>query len=431
MNTSTDTAAQASANQGTQNHLFSLGALTTLFFLWGFLTCLNDILIPHLKNVFSLNYTQASLIQFCFFSAYFIVSVPAGIIVKKIGYKSGMVLGLIIASLGCFLFYPAAEVRVYALFLGALFVLASGIVILQVAANPYVTVLGKPDSAPFRLTLTQAFNSAGTTVAPYFGSVLILSAAAAGTIEVADMNAAQLEAFKDEEASSVKLPYLILASTLLLLAAVFAFLKLPSIHEDSEKITIEGLLSVFRFSQLKLGAIGIFLYVGAEVAIGSFLVNFLGEKHIAGFDESTGAKYLFYYWGGAMVGRFLGAALMLKIKAGVLLAFNATMAVILLLVTIFGSGHVAMWAVLLVGLFNSIMFPVIFSLGVNGLGLKTSFGSGVLCLAIVGGALLPFGMGLLADSVGLQMSFWLPLLCYLYIAYYGLAGSKPSSIAES
>ena len=392
--------------------------------MWGFITCLNDILIPHLKNVFSLSYTQASLIQFCFFGAYFVVSVPAGKIVKRIGYKSGIVLGLVIASIGCLLFFPAASIKVYELFLGALFVLASGITILQVAANPYVTVLGKPERAPGRLTLTQAFNSAGTTIAPVFGSVLILSAAAAGSVEIANMTSAELTEFKNAEASAVKIPYLMLAAALLIIAAIFALLKLPKIEIDEEK-DVDQSTSIFSFSHLTLGAVGIFVYVGAEVAIGSYLVNLLGEKNIAGLEEAEAAKLLTYYWGGAMVGRFIGAALMTKIKGGVLLAFNAVIACILLLVTILGSGQLAMYSVLLVGLFNSIMFPVIFSLGVNSLGSRTSEGSGILCLAIVGGAIVPLLMGILADNIGLQLSFWLPLVCYIYIAYYGLIGSKP------
>ncbi len=416
----------SSVNNTTDNYTFSLCALTTLFFIWGFITCLNDILIPHLKNVFSLSYTQASLIQFCFFGAYFVVSIPAGKIVKRIGYKHGIVLGLIIASIGCLLFFPAASLQVYALFLGALFVLASGITVLQVAANPYVTALGKPERAPGRLTLTQAFNSAGTTIAPYFGSVLILSAAAVGSIEISQMTPNQLIDFKQAEAAAVKIPYLVLAAALLILAAIFVFLKLPKIELNEPESSTEPVSSIFSFRHLTLGAIGIFLYVGAEVSIGSYLVNFLGESNIAGLEEAQAAKYIAYYWGGAMVGRFIGAALMLKIKGGILLAFNSVAACLLLLVTIMGSGHLAMYAVLLVGLFNSIMFPVIFSLGVNTLGTRTSEGSGILCLAIVGGAIVPLLMGVLADNIGLQLAFWLPLACYLYIAFYGLVGSKPN-----
>lgn len=417
-------------DNNSDRYLFSLCALTTLFFIWGFITCLNDILIPHLKNVFSLSYTQASLIQFCFFGAYFVVSVPAGKIVKRIGYKYGIILGLVIASIGCLLFFPAAGFQVYALFLGALFVLASGITILQVSANPYVTALGKPERAPGRLTLTQAFNSAGTTIAPYFGSVLILSAAALGSVEIAQMNPNQLIEFRQAEADAVKIPYLILAAALLILAAIFAFLKLPTI-DLNEPSTNNGPLSesILNFRHLTLGAIGIFLYVGAEVSIGSYLVNFLGESNIAGLEEAQAAKYIAYYWGGAMVGRFIGAALMLKIKGGILLAFNSIAACLLLLVTIMGDGELAMYSVLLVGLFNSIMFPVIFSLGVNALGTRTSEGSGILCLAIVGGAVLPLLMGFLADNIGLQLAFGLPLVCYIYIAFYGLVGSKPNKEA--
>ena len=425
MATTPNTLSSTISNNNSDSYVFSLCALTTLFFMWGFITCLNDILIPHLKNVFSLSYTQASLIQFCFFGAYFIVSVPAGAIVKRIGFKYGIVLGLVIASIGCLLFFPAAGLQIYALFLGALFVLASGITVLQVSANPYVTALGKPERAPGRLTLTQAFNSAGTTIAPYFGSVLILSAAAAGSIEVAQMTSSQLAEFKQAEADAVKVPYLILAAALLVLAAIFAFLKLPKIeHEEQISEQNSSNASIFSFPNLTFGAIGIFLYVGAEVSIGSYLVNFLGESHITGMQEAEAAKYIAYYWGSAMVGRFIGAVLMIKIKGGVLLAFNAVAACLLLLVTIIGSGQLAMLAVLLVGLFNSIMFPVIFSLGVNALGNRTSEGSGILCLAIVGGAILPLLMGVLADNIGLQLAFGLPLLCYIYIAFYGLVGSK-------
>lgn len=410
-----------------ENNNFALGALTTLFFLWGFITCLNDILIPHLKNVFSLTYTQAMLIQFCFFGAYFLVSVPAGMLVKRIGYKYGIVVGLLIAGCGCLLFYPAASSHTYEVFLAALFVLASGITILQVSANPYVSALGKVEAAPSRLTLTQAFNSAGTAVAPFFGSVLILSVAAVGGSEIAQMNATELEAFRQNEASAVQIPYLMLAASLFVLAAIFAFLKLPSIELLPEDVlNKQAKVSIFSYRHLVLGAIGIFLYVGAEVSIGSFLINLLGEDHIAGLEEADAAKYISYYWAGAMVGRFIGAAVMQKIVAGKVLAFNAATVVVLLLVVVMSSGSLVMWAVLSIGLFNSIMFPVIFSLGVSYLGARTSEGSGILCLAIVGGAIVPLAQGFLADAVGLQLAFILPIFCYLYILFYGLKGHKPS-----
>jgi FHS family L-fucose permease-like MFS transporter len=410
-----------------QNNLFALGALTSLFFIWGFITCLNDILIPHLKNVFSLSYAQAMLIQFCFFGAYFLVSVPAGVIVKRIGYKYGIVLGLMVAGVGCLMFYPAASTHVYGIFLAALFVLASGITILQVSANPYVAILGSSDTAASRLTLTQAFNSAGTAVAPFFGAALILSVATVGAAEIAQMTSSELVAFRQTEASAVQIPYLMLAAALFVLAAIFAMLKLPVIeHQPVVKVTPSAdQPSIFSYRHLVLGAVGIFLYVGAEVSIGSFLVSFLGEESIAGMEEAEAANYIAYYWAGAMVGRFIGAAVMQKISGGAVLAFNASMAAGLLLIAIVGQGSIAMWSILLIGLFNSIMFPVIFSLGVNQLGDRTSEGSGILCLAIAGGAIVPLAQGFLADTLGLQLAFILPLLCYLYIVFYGLKGSKP------
>ncbi|GHC63719.1 L-fucose:H+ symporter permease [Limoniibacter endophyticus] len=420
-----NSSSQAAAARGSgANYRFALVALTSLFFMWGFITCLNDILIPHLRNVFQLNYTQSMLIQLCFFGAYFLVSLPAGALVKRISYKWGIVVGLAIAALGCLLFIPAASIRVYALFLGALFVLATGITILQVAANPYVTELGSPETAASRLTMTQAFNSLGTTLAPMFGSMLILSAAVSG-MEGASPD--QLEALRVTEADAVKFPYLILAAALLVLAAIFAALKLPHVEEEeNHQTTGQERSSAFAYPHLILGAIGIFVYVGAEVAIGSFLVNFLAEPTIAGLSEAQAANYVTYYWGGAMVGRFIGAVAMRYIDDGKALAFNAVVAIILLLLTISLSGQVAMGTILAIGLFNSIMFPTIFSLALRGLGRHTSQGSGILCLAIVGGALLPVLQGLLADTIGIQHAFILPVVCYLYIAFYGLKGHRLS-----
>ncbi|MFQ3192030.1 MAG: FHS family L-fucose permease-like MFS transporter [Paraglaciecola sp.] len=394
---------------------FALISLTSLFFMWGFITCLNDILIPHLKAIFSLSYAQSMLVQFCFFGAYFLVSLPAGKLVKKMGYQKGIVIGLVIAALGCLLFYPAASLHSYPVFLAALFVLASGITVLQVSANPYVTLLGAKETASSRLTMTQAFNSLGTTIAPYFGALLILN-------EVTDSMSAT-------SAESVQLPYLGLMAALLALAAIFAFLKLPHIQsaEVVEGEKIEG--SAWQHKHLVLGAIGIFVYVGAEVSIGSFLVSFLGEADIAGLEETEAAKYLTYYWGGAMVGRFIGAAVMQKVDAGKTLAFNGVCSVILIMVTVLSTGSIAMWAILLVGLFNSIMFPTIFSLALSGLEKHTSQGAGILCLAIVGGAILPVLQGVLADSFSVQLAFILPLFCYVYIVFYGVSGSKVTSIS--
>jgi FHS family L-fucose permease-like MFS transporter len=402
---------EINSQQG-QSYRFALTSLTSLFFMWGFITCLNDILIPHLKGVFELTYTQAMLIQFCFFGAYFLVSLPSGILVKRLGYQKGIVIGLVVAAIGCLCFYPAASLHSYPVFLMALFILASGITLLQVSANPYVSMLGDTKTASSRLTMTQAFNSLGTTVAPIFGALLILDQAA---------ESISLQG----SAQSVQIPYLVLAAMLLGLAALFAYIKLPNLMPDETKEETVSNGSAWQHRHLILGAIGIFVYVGAEVAIGSFLVSFLAEPNIAGLEESEAAKYIAYYWGGAMVGRFIGAVVMQKIEAGKVLCFNAIVAVGLIFVAIIGSGTLAMMAILLVGFFNSIMFPTIFSLALNGLGKYTSQGSGILCLAIVGGAIIPIFQGLLADSMGIQSAFFLPILCYLFVAYYGLIGSKP------
>lgn len=411
------TTSTVSGTASQQNYTFALSALTTLFFMWGFLTCLNDILIPHLKEVFDLNYTQGMLIQFCFFGAYFLVSLPAGLLVKKVGYKTGAVIGLVIAALGCLMFYPAAAMREYAVFLAALFVLAGGITVLQVSANPYVAILGKPETASSRLTLTQAFNSFGTTIAPMIGGALILGAVTVDSNLTGD-------ALLQAKAHAVQIPYVALASALLLLAAVFAFLKLPVIVDEALPASAEDSGSAWQYSHLVLGAVGIFVYVGGEVAIGSLLVNFMGLPEIAGLAEKDAANFVSYYWGGAMVGRFIGSAVMQKVPGGTVLAFNALAAVVLILVAVFTSGSLAMWAILAVGLCNSVMFPTIFSLAVTGLGRHTSQGSSILCMAIVGGALIPLAQGALADSLGLQLSFLLPILCYLYIVFYGLKGHK-------
>jgi len=403
-------------SNGTDKTRFSLISLTSLFFMWGFITCLNDILIPHLKGVFSLNYTQAMLIQFCFFGAYFVVSLPAGFLVKKLGYKKGIVTGLLIACVGCCLFYPAAALQQYSLFLGALFVLASGITLLQVAANPYVTALGSPRTAASRLTLTQGFNALGTTIAPYFGGLLILAAVVTdGAAITAEQRLAQAQA--------VQMPYLSLALMLLVLAAIFSWLKLPEIEQATTDDNVES--SAWSQSHLVLGAVAIFVYVGAEVAIGSFMINFIGEDYITGMAEHDAAKYISWYWAGAMVGRFIGSLAMQKFAAGKALAFNAVGAILLLAIVILGQGIFAMYAILAIGLCNSIMFPTIFSLALNKLGSSTSQGSGILCLAIVGGALLPVLQGVLADSIGIQLAFILPVFCYVYIVFYGLKGSAP------
>ncbi|WP_129642480.1 sugar MFS transporter [Peristeroidobacter agariperforans] len=413
------------SNSGARpSYLPALVVLTSLFFMWGFITSLNDILIPHLKAIFTLSYVQAMLIQFSFFGAYFVMSVPSGYLVEKLGYRRGIIIGLSTAGVACLGFYPAASMQSYPLFLAALFVLASGITLLQVAANPYVTILGPSDTAASRLNLTQAFNSLGTTVGPFLGSMFILSAAVtAGTaVDTA------------KEIQTVQGPYLVLAALLFLIAIVFSQFKLPVVNGTDATTSAaddHNVPSVWKHSHLVLGAVAIFMYVGAEVAIGSLLVNFMAQPEVGGLNESTAGRYLSLYWGGAMVGRFIGAVVLRKIKPGHVLAFNAACAIALLLIAMGMAGKTAMWAVLAIGLFNSIMFPTIFTLGVAKLGRHTGEGSGVLCMAIVGGAIVPVIQGYFADTIGLLASFFVPAICYAYIVFYGLKGHIVRSVPDA
>ncbi len=422
-----NSSATSTDNQhASKDYTVPLVILTSLFFMWGFLTVLNDILIPHLKGLFDLTHFQATMVQTAFFGAYFFVSVPAGFLVKKLGYKQGVVIGLIIAGIGCSMFYPAANFRVFGIFLAALFVLASGITILQVSANPYVTLLGPQDTAPRRLTLTQAFNAFGTFIGPYFGSVLILSSTTAA--EVANMNPVELEAHKAAAAVSVQIPYLALAAALIGLAVVFALLRnLPYITDSSQTISPTD-KPAWKHRHLLLGTIAIFTYVGAEVSIGSLLVGFITETGIGNMSEQQAGKLLIYYWGGAMLGRFIGVIAMGFIKPAQLLAINAVIIMCLLLFGSFAEGKVAMWSFLSIGLFNSIMFPTIFSLSIAKLGPATSQGSGMLCMAIVGGAIVTPLQGLLADQIGIHLSFLLPISCYAYILFFALKGHKPREL---
>lgn len=411
MNINTSTGKSVSGSS-TANYLPALALLTSLFFMWGFITCLNDILIPHLKGLFSLNYTQTMFVQFIFFGAYAIMSVPSGLIVSRIGYQRGIVVGLTVTGLGALLFLPAAAMVSYVFFLGAFFVLASGITLLQVAANPFVAILGKPETASSRLNLTQAFNSLGTTIAPLFGSMMILE----NTFETAA-----------EEAAAVRLPYILIAFTLFVIALVFAFVKLPKIEAPGTDDTKAG-GSAWQYRHLVLGALAIFLYVGSEVSIGSFLVNFFSLPEIGGLTEATAGKYVAFYWGGAMIGRFFGSVIQTYIKPARWLVVNVSLAIVLVAATMVLPGNIAMWTIISVGLFNSIMFPTIFTLSIDGLGRHTGQGSGILCMAIVGGAILPLVMGVIADAWSIRTGFIVPLLGYAYILYYALAGYKPRKL---
>jgi len=502
-NSSTTT---ATAPDG-QSYAAPLATVTTLFFMWGFLTCLNDILVPHLKSIFDLNYAQAMLIQFAFFGAYFIFSIPSAKIIDWIGYQRSMVVGLLTMGLGAFLFVPAASVPSFPLFLGALIVLAAGITCLQVAANPYVTVLGPPQTASSRLNLTQAFNSLGTFLAPSFGGLLILSATAKSVTEIRALAPDALQTYRLHEAATVKSPYVGLGIALCVLAIAIGTFKLPKIEHAQHKVGEKVNDSIWRHPSLIFGAIAIFVYVGGEVSIGSFLVNYFTQPEIGGLTEKMAAGFVSLYWGGAMVGRFFGSAILsgakafymalasvggllaflilswvgdnwaqslsapaihfnigalwwevvrlfvnarplfaliavtglvlavatavrgghLVVRTGTLLGICAVCAAGLVAISMLTNGHTAMYSIILVGFFNSIMFPSIFTLGVAELGPLTGDGSGIMIMAIVGGAIIPVAQGAIADRIGIHHAFFLPVICYLYILFFALSGSKPNS----
>jgi len=404
-----------------------LAIVTTLFFMWGFLTCLNDILVPHLKSIFDLSYTRAMLIQFSFFSAYFLFSIPWSRFVNRIGYQRTMVVGLLTMACGAFLFLPASSAASYPLFLTALLILAVRITGLQVSANPYVDLLGKPETASSRLDLTQAFNALGTTIAPKLGGLLILSAAPFAVEQLRQLTPQALQAYRVQQAASVRMPYTVIGFALILLAVLIGISKLPQVETAISGSTEKVNDSIWKHPNLFLGALGIFAYVGAEVSIGSFLVNYFGLPEIAGLSAKTAAGFVSFYWGGAMIGRFLGAGVLRRIRPGRLLALCATVAAVLVGASMLSGGNTAMWTILTVGFFNSIMFPTIFSLGVAELGPLTGTGSGLLNMAIVGGAILPLVQGTIADRIGLHHAFFVPVICYVYILFYGLSGSKPNS----
>jgi FHS family L-fucose permease-like MFS transporter len=378
-----------------KNYTVPLMLMVSLYFGIGFITAMNDILVPHFKDLFHLTNFTALLVQFCFFGAYFVMSLPSGWIVGRIGYKSGIVVALSVMGLGLLLFLPASVIIFYPLFLFALFVVGSGLALLQVAINPYVGALGPAKTASSRLNLAGFFNSFATTLAPKVGAALIFIAAGA--------TAAQL-------AHSVRKPYLILAGCAFAMAAITAFVELPDVIEKGETSSAsDG--SAWQFSHLRLGALGIFFYVGAEVAIGSIMISFLGQPSMGGLSHQAAARYVSLYWFLSMIGRFIGFAALL-----VATAFTT-------------HGHIAMWAVVSCGLFNSVMWPCIFPLSVSGLGRFTSQGSGILITMVVGGAVIPEIQGFLADNFGYQRSFAIVFLCYAYILFFALRGHRNLNIA--
>jgi FHS family L-fucose permease-like MFS transporter len=425
--TSTPRSTSASPGSGRYtDYPMAMVVLTIIFFMWGFLTCLNDILIPHLKSIFQLSYAQVMLVQFTFFGAYFLMALPAGKVVAALGYKKGIVAGLAVAGVGALGFWPAAGLHSYLAFLAALFVLATGITVLQVAANPYVALLGPEKTSSSRLTLAQALNSFGTFLAPWFGGLLILSNVVKSPAELAALPPADQLAYQTQQAHAVQGPYVGLAVVLFLLAVFVWLFRLPALTEATDKGDHDrhSFAEVLRHPHVRFGVLAIFFYVGAEVSLGSFMVNYLSMPDIGHMSEQQAAQYVSYYWGGAMVGRFVGSALMAAMSPRKLLAAFASINVLLVLTTMFSHGNVAMYSVIAVGLFNSIMFPTIFALGIERLGPMTSKASSLLIMAIVGGAIVPFVQGVLADHFGLQHAFVLPLLCYAYIVFYGISGSQ-------
>ncbi|MGI4826732.1 MAG: sugar MFS transporter [Janthinobacterium lividum] len=412
-----------------------------LFFMVGFLTCLNDVIIPHLKSIFELSYGEAMLVQFAFFSSYFVFSYPGGKLVDLLGYKRTMICGLMIMGVGALGFLPAANYASFGIFLAALVVLAAGMTTVQVAANPYVTIVGPPETASSRLNLAQAFNSVGTFIAPFLGSLFILKNAKPIAPErLHQMSEAARQLYRATEASSVRLPYIGMAFVLFLLAVGLASISLTpqrSSAETTRDFRPGGLqtavnASILNHKWLLAGALGIFMYVGAEVSIGSLLVNFMGLPTIGSLQPADAANYLMFFWGGAMIGRFIGSAVLTRVPTGRLLGFAAVAAFSMVILAVVTHGHLAMYALLAVGFCNSIMFPSIFTLGIQGLGPMTSKGSSLMIAAIVGGAVIPLATGNLADSFGLQMAFLLPALCYVYIASFGFAAwSRPATSVDA
>jgi MFS transporter, FHS family, L-fucose permease len=390
-----------------------------LFFIFGGITSLNDVIIPKLKELFTLNYFQALLVQSAFFGAYFVFSIPAAAIVRKSGYMRTAAIGLLMMTAGCLLFVPASLSGTFAMFLLALFVLAAGITTVQVVSNPLISMLGAPATAPSRLTFAQAFNSLGTTIFPYVGSILILGSLA--TVDVTTLTGAALDAYRTQETQVVVRTYLGLAAALMVVAAVVWTRRNRLPQPPADDTSILKAFDLLKRQRFGFGALCIFLYVGAEVAIGSIIVNYLMESHIMGLGEQAAGKLVPLYWGGALVGRFIGSYVLRLVSPGMVLTGVSAMVITLLLISGSGSGAVAGWALLAIGLFNSIMFPTIFTLASVGLGKRAAEGSGVICVAIVGGAIIPPLTGKVADIMGsLQIALIVPALCYMVIAAFGL-----------
>jgi len=406
------------ADRPAGNYTVALAVLTTVFFMWGFATVLNDILVPHLKAVFSLNYARSLLVQFVFYLAYLLMAIPAAKVLERIGYKASVVFGLLGMALSAAAFVPAA-----------LFALASSITLLQVAANPYVAVIGPSESASSRLNLVQAFNSMGTTVAPLFGGLLILSRSSSGTAAGAEAMLTAQQRVADVQA--VELPYLIIAGVLVALAVLVWRVRLPDLGKETRRAARaeRGKHSLWQHRNLVLGVPAICLYLVAEIGIGSTLVNFISLPNVGAMSHASASGYVSIFWGGAMAGRFAGALLLRWVAPERMLASVSIGALVLAVIAIATDGHLSMWCLIAVGLCHSIMFPTIFTLGIRGLGPLTEEGSGLLIMAIAGGALSAL-QGVIADRIGLQLSYLLPAACYVYVLFYALWGAKATAVLQ-
>jgi FHS family L-fucose permease-like MFS transporter len=413
-----------------RQYVTPLMLVTSLFFLWALGVNLNDILIPHLKKVFDLTDFRSSLIQTAFFGGYFLSALPAGRLMERIGYKKGILVGLFTCATGALLFIPAASIRVYGFFLFALFVMACGQGVLEVAANPYVTFLGPPESSERRLNLAQAFNSVGAVVTPFIGAAFILSAVDYSREQLATMNPAQVEAYRSSVVSTVRLPYLVIAGIFLAVAAMIYFAHLPEIGDQNPgsgtktKSTRRELTEILGYRHLVRGVVAQFFYVGAQVGVASFVIRF-AQHSMPGMPQKAAALYLKLHLLGFMVGRFSGAYLMKRIAAPKLLSLFAFSTVLCLLIVLSGSGAAPLWAIVMIGFFHSIMFPTIFALSIKELGAYTKLGSSLLVAAIIGGAVFPAVMGFISDHSSIREAFVMPLICQVYVLYFALSGHKP------
>lgn len=425
----TDTPNQPGVRAGQpRSYTAALAVLASVFFMWGFATVLNDILVPHLKSAFRLDYAQSLLIQLAFFLGYLVMAVPSAKVLERTGYKLAVVIGLLGMAGSAALFIPAAAIESYGLFLVALFLLASAITLLQVAANPYVAVIGSTQTASSRLNLVQACNSAGTMLAPLFGGLLILGRSATGAARSAAALTAQQRA---AGVKTVELPYLLVAAVLLALAILIWRVRLPDLGKETRRASraARSQHSLWKHRNLVFAVPAIALYMVCEVGIGSTLVNFISMPKIGAMSHERAADYLTLYWGGAMAGRFVGSWLLRWVAPQRMLAAVTVGALTLLALSMSSSGHLAMWTLIAVGLCNSIMWPTIFTLGIRGLGPLTEEGSGLLIMAVAGGALAEL-QGVLADHIGLQLSYLLPWACYGFVLFYALRGYRPTGALE-